>query len=760
MPVPARSHQAQADVRLPHRAHVALVLLLVVVAAASAGAVQAQDADAADRRPVLFAGDATYRPFHFLDERGRATGFDVELFRAIAATEDWQVGFRLGDWGENLERLARGEVDVVPMFVSEARALRYAFSEPFLSRNHLVFGRLGSEYVESIGSLSGRRVAVQHAGLAWEALRAIQPRVAIIPVAVEADAVMAIARGEADYAVVPSTIGYDVILNQQLQRVVALSPPVLPLQYAFAVNPARTELLAQINDGLRRVRANGEQDRLYLSWLANLGPARDGFRSGLMVGLWVALPLLLGALVLWAWLRRARDTAARQGRRADDESRRRVDAEARASYLAFNDTATGLPNRNSLERVLPGLLRIAGDGPAQLALVRLDLLGLNMIRTVAGEAMTSTVGCVMAERLVAVAGDDRVFSVGRGKFAVVLPGVADGAEAGRRMASLVQLLQERVEVQSLTLEQRCRAGMALFPGHARKADGLLRAAELACSAAHESAAACAVYDPSMEPDPGNLSLLVDLRDAIADDSLGYALQPKLDLASGRVSGAELLVRWRHPVRGPLPPAAFVPLAERTGVIGEMTQYLVGRAAGHLRDWRQRGLALSLSVNVSVNDLADTGLVDAIVADAQDLDGRLMLEITETDVMRDAASVLAAVSRLRSHGVKISLDDFGTGHSSFVYLRRLAPDEIKIDRSFIADVLASGSDQAIVRTCIALAHELGATVTAEGIEDMALIEWLVGAGCDTGQGYAIGRPMPVDRFEQLVRDNRADLRAAG
>jgi EAL domain-containing protein (putative c-di-GMP-specific phosphodiesterase class I) len=138
----------------------------------------------------------------------------------------------------------------------------------------------------------------------------------------------------------------------------------------------------------------------------------------------------------------------------------------------------------------------------------------------------------------------------------------------------------------------------------------------------------------------------------------------------------------------------------------------------------------------------------------------MLEITETDVMRDAASVLAAVSRLRSHGVRISLDDFGIGHSSFVYLRRLAPDEIKIDRSFIADILASSSDQAIVRTCIALAHELGATVTAEGIEDLGLVDWLVRAGCDTGQGYSIGRPMPVERFEQRVRDNRAELRAAG
>jgi EAL domain-containing protein (putative c-di-GMP-specific phosphodiesterase class I) len=164
--------------------------------------------------------------------------------------------------------------------------------------------------------------------------------------------------------------------------------------------------------------------------------------------------------------------------------------------------------------------------------------------------------------------------------------------------------------------------------------------------------------------------------------------------------------------------------------------------------------LSLSVNLSVNDLADRELVDALILDAEGLDGALTLEVTETAAMHDPDTVLAAVLRLHQHGIRISLDDFGTGYSSLSYLQRLAPDELKIDRSFISRLMDSRSDRAIVRTSIQLAHDLGATVTAEGIEDVHTLDWLAHAGCDAAQGFAIGRPMPVD---ELLRNGRVHTR---
>jgi EAL domain-containing protein (putative c-di-GMP-specific phosphodiesterase class I) len=308
-------------------------------------------------------------------------------------------------------------------------------------------------------------------------------------------------------------------------------------------------------------------------------------------------------------------------------------------------------------------------------------------------------------------------------------------------------MQQRIDIGEMPVELRCRIGIAMYPNDAGSPDALIRAASIACEAAHKQVVPGVCYHTMLEPDPKNLTLLVELREAIADGTLGYALQPKLDLVTRKFNGVELLVRWHHRRHGPLAPTAFVPLAEQAGTIGEMSLYLIRRGLEHCRQWQQQGYALTMSVNVSANDLADMSLVAAIIASSEGLGRCLMLEVTETDVMRDTERVVRAVARLRDHGIRISLDDFGTGHSSLTNLRRLNPDELKIDRSFVHAVRQSHSDQAIVRATIRLAHDLGAYVTAEGIEDDLTLEWLAQTGCDAAQGYAIARPMTPEEFDR-------------
>jgi EAL domain-containing protein (putative c-di-GMP-specific phosphodiesterase class I) len=314
-----------------------------------------------------------------------------------------------------------------------------------------------------------------------------------------------------------------------------------------------------------------------------------------------------------------------------------------------------------------------------------------------------------------------------------------------------------VEVAGLPIEQIGCAGAALFPTHGTMAEELMRAASVASEEACAHPGTGIVYRPALAPDARKLTLLTDLRAAIRDRTLGYALQPKLDLKTRRITGAEMLVRWSHPVHGELQPCDFVPLAERTGVIGEMTLFLVEKAVGHLRDWNARGLDLTLSVNVSVNDLSDPNVVDRIVRLAEDVLGRLMLEITETAVMRDPDKAFAAVGRLRAGGLRISLDDFGTGTASLTYLRSLAPEEVKIDRSFITGLLPSEADQSIVRSTIQLAHSVRAVVTAEGVEDDETLAWLERAGCESAQGHIVGWPMTVGQLLEMTTRTTAVLR---
>lgn len=291
-----------------------------------------------------------------------------------------------------------------------------------------------------------------------------------------------------------------------------------------------------------------------------------------------------------------------------------------------------------------------------------------------------------------------------------------------------------------TLAALALAGLALLAWWRRRTP---RAADEAASsqAASTGADSRAIDGPR---------LMAELSEAIASGQLAYVLQPRIDLHSGRLLGAELLVRWHHPRLGPMAPDEFVPIAEQARTIGEMTLYLVRHGLAHCRGWPDTGDRLHVSINVSANDLADPCLVDAIIDACEGNCPGLMLEITETEVMREPERVAEALPRLRSHGIGISVDDFGAGHSSLVNLRRLAPDELKIDRSFVRALLASHSDRAIVSAIIDLGHELGASVAAEGIEDEATRAWLTKAGCDVGQGFWIARPMPPEEFLDVLR----------
>lgn len=708
--------------------------VLVVVAVGAAAAVA----------PVVVGGDSHYPPYQFVDEDGRVTGFDNALFRAVARQADIPVRFTLGNWADARAGLRSGQIDVMPMFISPARSKLYLFSEPFLYRYHLVFGHRDSGYVDSLADLAGHRVAVQYAGLAWEALRRTG-EVVIVPTRVESAAIDMLRKHKAEYALVPLNIGYVTLMQRPDDDVVALSPPVLKSAYAYAVTPDRPRLVARINRGLARVKENGTYDKLYFRWLANLKPPGTSFRRGLTVGALVALPLLLLAIVALIWLRRTRRRAAHEQQRAEHETHRRQQLEQRADYLAYNDVATGLCNQHGLSAPLAAAIDAAARAARRCALVRVDLLGLDTLRVVAGDAMERKLLGAVAERLRELQPACLVASTGHGQFALLLESVADVNAARQAAAAALEAVRNGVVMEGLRVEPHSCAGYAVYPDHADSAQGLLRVASMACGAARERGSGCVAYRPSMEPDPRNLTLLADLRSAIDGEALGCAVQPKIELASGRVVGVEMLARWKHPRYGELAPEAFIPMAESTGVVGKLTEYMVRQAARNADTWERLGRPLHVAINASVNDFSDAGLVETIIDVARGLAPCIVLEITESDLLHDSVAVLDALAALRQAGLEVSLDDFGTGYSSLTYLKRMAPEEIKIDRSFVTGLLRSERDQAIVRAAIGLAHSLGARVCAEGVESDAVLQWLRRAGCDLAQGYAIAEPMPLEQL---------------
>ena len=419
--------------------------------------------------------------------------------------------------------------------------------------------------------------------------------------------------------------------------------------------------------------------------------------------------------------------------------------------MAHFDRLTGLPNHAYLEDLLQRRITAAPDRP--LALLLLDIDRLNEINAALGfdqgDLIIRNVGMRLADHC---RGDEVVARMRGDEFAVLLPG-GDGAHAIRATRELIGVLAPPFEVGDIHLDITATVGIALYPQHGADAVRLVRHADLAMHQGKEAGTHYAVYAPSPdEESPRRLALASELRQAIDNGELVLYHQPKVDLGSRRVCGAEALVRWRHPREGLIPPDSFIPLAEHTGLIKPMTDWVLEAALRQLSIWREAGLHLPIAVNLSVRNLRDPDLIDRIAGllRAWSVDPqKLEVEITESAMMDDPKRALKALARLRDLGIRLFIDDFGTGHSSLAYLKRLPVDAVKIDKSFVNDMLVNSASEAIVHSTITLAHDIGLEVVAEGIEDPAVWDRLVALGCDMGQGYFISKPLESQDFERWL-----------
>jgi diguanylate cyclase (GGDEF)-like protein len=431
-----------------------------------------------------------------------------------------------------------------------------------------------------------------------------------------------------------------------------------------------------------------------------------------------------------------------------------AEASARLRHQAEADALTGLPNRNRFQRDLRRALMKAGDD-TRVAVLLLDLDGFKEVNDTlghhTGDLLLRQVGPRLRDSLPPGA---TVARLGGDEFAVLLPAVADPEAALAVADGLAVALARPFELDGTSLHAEASVGIALSPDHGRDGATLLQRADVAMYEAKRAGARSRVYDPADDPySASRLMLLGELPRALERDELVLHYQPKIGLADGRPVGVEALVRWQHPQRGLLSPGEFVPLAERTALIRPLTLWVLERALRQAREWRAEGLELEVAVNLSAASLLD-GSVPHDVARLLGASGvppsGLALEITESLIMADPVRAGEVLRLLNAMGVALSIDDYGTGHSSLAYLKRLPVCELKIDRSFIGAVATDARDASIVRSTVELGHTLGLRVVAEGVEDAAAQRRLAALGCDLAQGYHICRPAPAAEIARWAR----------
>jgi diguanylate cyclase (GGDEF)-like protein len=431
-------------------------------------------------------------------------------------------------------------------------------------------------------------------------------------------------------------------------------------------------------------------------------------------------------------------------------------------YQSEHDPLTGLPNRALLIQRCEAALAIARRGNAKVGLALLDLDRFKEVNDTLGHLTGDELLRQVADRLAgAVRRGDTVARLGGDEFAVLLPGAPDVAAAKDLARRIGETLGEPFVLQGFTLDLEASTGVALYPDHGSDFETLLARADVAMYQAKRLRTGVATYDPMRDVNtPDRLALLHDLRRALENGDLDLHYQPKVSFG-GSVVGFEALVRWNHPVRGPVSPEDFVGLAEHTGLMPRLTSYVIDRALRQLSEWWRAGMSVPVAVNMSLRDIHEPGFVSNLEQRLRAYDvpaSALQLEITERVLLEDPERAIAVFSSLDELGVRLSLDDFGTGYSSLVMLRRVPVSELKIDRSFVTRLTEDGDDAVIVRSTVDLGHSLGLNVVAEGVEDAATWDRLAVLGCDVAQGWLIARALSPAAATAWLRRRMSETEA--
>ncbi len=451
---------------------------------------------------------------------------------------------------------------------------------------------------------------------------------------------------------------------------------------------------------------------------------RNGLASSLLAGGWgVTATVVVSAL---------RVTVGQLVERLNRQSR--------------TDTLTGVANRLAFVEKGDAALAAATTSSG-VGLLIVDLDRFKEINDVLGHRYGDLLLTAVAERLESEVGRrGTVARLGGDEFAILLPDLRSRRSATEFAAHLVRSLDTQFMLDGTPVTIGASIGVAVGPDDGRRTTALLQAADLAMYQAKKRRSGYQDSFSATSTAPENIVLIGELRDAIIERQLQLHYQPKIDLRTGDVQACEALVRWQHPIHGFVPPTSFIPIAEQTGLIHQLTRWVLREAMQQCARWRSEGHMLSVSVNVSARDLLDRTFVTTVRETLRDCgvpSSALCLEVTETSIMADPERASAVLREFRASGVQISIDDFGTGYSSLAYLRTIPANELKIDRTFITTLRDGDLDSAIVASTLHLAHRLGMSVVAEGVEDSATSETLRRLGCESAQGYFFARPMPAE-----------------
>ena len=699
-------------------------------------------------------------PVVLLMENGEWNGIAIEVLQAIANQEGWQLEFIPGTFAEQLRNLKNHKIDLLSAIAYTAkRSKSYAFTRYSLISNWaLIYARADSR-IDSLLDLKNKKVAVMRGNIHDKAFRKLIDKFDINSKLIEvdnfSDVMKSVQTGEADAGVINRLFG---AVNAEKYHLVETGIIFNPINIHYAAPlGSHTAILKVIDQHLLAFKA--DKNSIYYASLRHwMGlPTAKQLPSWLP---WLAASLLGAVLLMIGINLLLRRQVARRTQELQIEVDERRLAQERLDHLAYYDSLTGLPNRVSFSENIKVAIATARRRNSKVAVLFIDLDQFKTINDSLGHDAGDRLIVQVAQRLqLCLRDEDTINRFGGDEFVATLQDIHDPSGIDQVASRMLKCLSTPINVGLTEVYTSVSIGIALFPDDDDSSDGLLKDADAAMY--HAKARGGNNYQfynvEFTNRVRDRLNLETRLRYALERDEFLLHYQPIFGLATQFPVAVEALIRWQDPQLGLIAPDNFIVSAEETGLIVPIGEWVLEHACAQIREWEAQGLGqLRLAVNVSSRQFEHNNLLSTVLSALRNSKlspQRLDLEITERIFLKLTKKVSATLNQLKSEGVGLSIDDFGTGYSSLNYLKQLPIDTLKIDRSFVKNIPSDIDDVQIASTIIAMAHNLGLRVVAEGIETEEQLKLLTTWGCRWGQGYYMARPQPVDAITSWLADTQ-------
>lgn len=715
-----------------------------------------------NKKAYRFAGDYNHPPYEYVDNDKSFKGFNIDIINAIAEVSKLDIEIIPMEWKDAIEALDNKEIDgIIGMSKSEERMGKYKFVSPTVINNQVIFVRKDTVYINELKDLSGLKVSCQKNDYNESLIKAI-PDIQVFPKPEQEDVIMALVNSEVDAALGNQLVGmYHLQKNNITDKVKVVGEPLVSTEYGPVVRKDNIELYRLMEDGFEIIKKNKKYDKIYKKWFgADFNYVKlifDIYRNEIVI---TAIGLLIIFAFLYFYSKMLQKQVFKRTGELELANNDLVKQQNEIYNLAYFDSITSLPNRLYFTEELNNIFENMEEREDLFAILLLDLDKFKHINDTLGHNAGDYIIKLLGVRLSKLIDEnDLVARIGGDEYYILLNSIRDSDDAIDTANKILEDFKKPYKIKDYELYLTTSIGIAVYPDGGLDSQSMIKNADLALYKAKDNGGNSYYLYGNEIASQGleRMMLLSQLRQAIDNDELVLYYQPQIDIYSEEIIGVEALVRWEHPEKGLLYPDKFIPLAEESGLIIQIGEWVIKKATKQAKEWVDKGYDIVVSVNISAKQFQHAQFIEEVIKALKESKlepQNLTLEITETIVISDMKHTLEILRMLRSFGVAVSIDDFGTGYSSLSYLNEMSVNELKIDRSFIWDIEKNNKNKMISNTIILLGKQLGLRVIAEGVENIEQLDILKNLNCDIAQGYHFSKPVPKEKIEEIIANKKS------